>query len=387
MYDLIIEHGEVFDFETLQSRQETLYIANGRIRPAPEPGAKTEAVQRIDATGKFVLPGFIDEHAHVNYGGSNIGANADILCPPSGVTTVVDGGTAGYANFDLFHRGNITGAVTRILAYLHVSPYGVHSSCLHEENHDPVDFNEPRIIEMFEKYPERLRGLKVRVSKATTSGMGFAPVRRAIEISEKITASGLHCPVAVHYADAPEDAPLSEFLDILRTGDIVAHVFQNHGETIFDERMRIKDCVRRAREKGVLFDNCHGRIHWSLANLRAAVREDFLPDVISSDVIRESVCIYPGFSVLHAMNACYACGMKLPDIFKMVTVNPARALGKSGELGALTPGGEADVTVVDIMPCKKRIYDRYGGETTMEELIVPLMTVRKGEIIFRQMFF
>ncbi len=387
MYDLIIENGETFDFGTRWQQQETVYIADGRICPPPAPGTEVDAVQRIDAAGKFVLPGFIDEHSHVNYQGSNIGANADILCPSSGVTTVVDGGTTGYANFELFHRANILGATTRILAYLHVSPFGVHSSCLHEENHDPVDFNESRILALFEKYPEQLRGLKVRISKATTSGMGLAPVLRSVEIAEKIAAAGYHCPVVVHYADAPADAPLSDFLDILRKGDIVAHVFQNYGETIFDAQMKIKDCMRRAREKGVIFDNCHGRIHWSLANLQAAVREHFLPDIISSDVIRESVFIYPGFSVLHAMNACYAAGMSLMDIFRMVTVNPARALGKSDALGSLAPGRAADVVVADLMPAKKRIYDRFGGEVMLDELIVPLMTVRNGEIVFRQMFF
>ncbi len=387
MYDLIIENGETVDFDTLQTRTETIYIAEGRICPAPEPGAKVEAVQRIDATGKFVLPGFIDEHAHVNYHGSNVGANADILCPSSGVTTVVDGGTAGHANYELFHRANILATSTRILAYLHVSPYGVHSSCLHEENHDPVDFNESRIMALFEKYPQQLRGLKVRISKATTSGLGLAPVRRAIEISEKIKARGHHCPVVIHYADAPADAPLKDFLEILRKGDIVAHIFQNHGETVFDEQMRIKECMWTAREKGVIFDNCHGRVHWALANLQAAVSQKFLPDIISSDVIRESVFLYPGFSLLHAMNACYAGGMTPLEIFKMVTVNPAKALNMSDELASLAPGRVADVVVADLMPCKKRIYDRFGGEKILDKIILPLMTVREGEIIFRQMFF
>ena len=41
------------------------------------------------------LPGLIDEHVHLNVSNSNIGANADLLCIPMGVTTAVDAGTSG----------------------------------------------------------------------------------------------------------------------------------------------------------------------------------------------------------------------------------------------------------------------------------------------------
>ena len=48
-----------------------------------------------DMEGKYVLPGLIDEHVHLNVSNSNIGANADLLCIPMGVTTAVDAGTSG----------------------------------------------------------------------------------------------------------------------------------------------------------------------------------------------------------------------------------------------------------------------------------------------------
>ena len=60
-----------------------------------EPGADMEAKFVTDARGKYVLPGLIDEHVHLNVSNSNIGANADLLCIPMGVTTAVDAGTSG----------------------------------------------------------------------------------------------------------------------------------------------------------------------------------------------------------------------------------------------------------------------------------------------------
>jgi dihydroorotase len=386
-YDLIIENGNTIDFATGNITEGTLYVADGKIVAAPKQGEVAEASQVIDAAGKFILPGFIDEHTHLNYDGSNIGTKADILCPSSGVTTGVDAGTAGFANYELFHKTNVLQSVTGILSYLHVSSFGVHSSCSHEEVHDPADFNEQKIVAMVEKYPEYIRGLKVRVSKATTAAYGLKPVERALEISEKIRDKGYHCPLAVHYSDLPDDVSVADLLGILRKGDIVAHFLQNIGETIFDQQMKIKDCVWQARERGVLFDNCQGRIHWSIKNIQAAVKEGFIPDIISSDVIRESTFMLPGFSLLHAMNSCYAAGMKPVDIFRCVTVNPAKALGKEEQLGALDVGRGADIVVVDLMDCKKRIYDRFDTEIMAEKLIVPVMTVRNGEIVFRQIYF
>ena len=60
-----------------------------------EPDADMEAKFVTDARGKYVLPGLIDEHVHLNVSNSNISANADLLCSPMGVTTAVDAGTSG----------------------------------------------------------------------------------------------------------------------------------------------------------------------------------------------------------------------------------------------------------------------------------------------------
>ena len=60
-----------------------------------EPDADMEAKFVTDARGKYVLPVLIDEHVHLNVSNSNIGANADLLCIPMGVTTAVDAGTSG----------------------------------------------------------------------------------------------------------------------------------------------------------------------------------------------------------------------------------------------------------------------------------------------------
>lgn len=74
----------------------------------------------------------------------------------------------------------------------------------------------------------------------------------------------------------------------MRKGDVVAHVFQNKRETIFNEDFSIKQSVLEAKERGVIMDDCHGRVHWTIKHLQSAFAQGFFPDVISSDAVRIS---------------------------------------------------------------------------------------------------
>ena len=57
----------------------------------------------IDAKGCYVVPGLIDHHAHVQPL-AKIGLPSEASCFSSGVTTVVDAGSTGCANY-IYHQG------------------------------------------------------------------------------------------------------------------------------------------------------------------------------------------------------------------------------------------------------------------------------------------
>ena len=89
-YDFIIEGGRYFDGTGAPSAIRNLAIKGGhiaKVTAAPIPHAEAERV--IDATGKWVTPGFLDTHTHYD---------AELLVSPSlsesvrhGVTTVLVG--------------------------------------------------------------------------------------------------------------------------------------------------------------------------------------------------------------------------------------------------------------------------------------------------------
>ena len=383
--DMIIRNGQVFDSVNAKFEKKDIGIHQGVFVALDE---DTQSNNEVDAEGNYVVPGIIDEHAHLNLYGTIIGANADTVCIPNGITTACDGGTCGASNFEQFYMSNIIRYESTVYSYLNVSTFGNKSLCKHEEDHDPADFREDLIDSLFEKYPQVLRGLKVRMCKETLGDHGISPLHAGIEMSEHLKAKGYHCPVAIHYDDLPENVTVKELFGTMRIEDVIAHVFQTKAETIFDENGKIKDCVWDAKKRGVYMDDCHGRVHWSYPNLQNAFSQSFYPDIISSDLVRVSEYTRPGFSLLYAMSVNSAAGMPTEKILQSVTYTPAKSLGIEEKAGVIREGAPADVAILDIRDVKDKTFtDNYGNSISGNKLFVPLMTVKGGRTAYRQIFF
>ena len=383
--DMIIRNGQVFDSVNAKFEKKDIGIYQGVFVALDE---DTQSNNEVDAEGNYVVPGIIDEHAHLNLYGTIIGANADTVCIPNGITTACDGGTCGSSNFEQFYMSNIIRYESTVYSYLNVSTFGNKSLCKHEEDHDPADFREDLIDSLFEKYPQVLRGLKVRMCKETLGDHGISPLHAGIEMSEHLKAKGYHCPVAIHYDDLPENVTVKELFGTMRKDDVIAHVFQTKAETIFDENGKIKDCVWDAKKRGVYMDDCHGRVHWSYPNLQNAFSQSFYPDIISSDLVRVSEYTRPGFSLLYAMSVNSAAGMPTEKILQSVTYTPAKSLGIEEKAGVIREGAPADVAILDIRDVKDKTFtDNYGNSISGNKLFVPLMTVKGGRTAYRQIFF
>ena len=383
--DMIIRNGQVFDSVNAKFEKKDIGIHQGVFVALDE---DTQSNNEVDAEGNYVVPGIIDEHAHLNLYGTIIGANADTVCIPNGITTACDGGTCGASNFEQFYMSNIIRYESTVYSYLNVSTFGNKSLCKHEEDHDPADFREDLIDSLFEKYPQVLRGLKVRMCKETLGDHGISPLHAGIEMSEHLKAKGYHCPVAIHYDDLPENVTVKELFGTMRKDDVIAHVFQTKADTIFDENGKIKDCVWDAKKRGVYMDDCHGRVHWSYPNLQNAFSQSFYPDIISSDLVRVSEYTRPGFSLLYAMSVNSAAGMPTEKILQSVTYTPAKSLGIEEKAGVIREGAPADVAILDIRDVKDKTFtDNYGNSISGNKLFVPLMTVKGGRTAYRQIFF
>ena len=94
-FDMILTNGNIINIETGAIEQRSIFINDGRIvklKPVDENNYNSEII--IDATDKYILPGFWDNHVHFRGGDSLIQANKDFLklFIMNGVTTVRDAG-------------------------------------------------------------------------------------------------------------------------------------------------------------------------------------------------------------------------------------------------------------------------------------------------------
>ena len=55
-------------------------------------------------------------------------------------------------------------------------------------------------------------------------------------------------------------------------------------------------------------------------------------------------------------------------------------MGQSGTLGALAVGREVDISVLDVMDGEWLFADSFGRTEVGEKAIVPVLTVREGEV-------
>ena len=90
--DFLIKNGTIYDPAQHKTWKGDIALVDGKIAA---PSENHQYRQVIDAEGCIVTSGLIDYHVHYMRGASEGGVQADVVSFCSGITTVVDGGTAG----------------------------------------------------------------------------------------------------------------------------------------------------------------------------------------------------------------------------------------------------------------------------------------------------
>ena len=383
MYDIVVKNGRVIDPENNIDDIRTVAIKDGLFA---EYDSNEEVRKIINAEGCIVTPGFVDAHNHVFYGGSgNLSTSADIACLPNCTTTVCDAGSTSTWSFDAFYKQDITSSITRIIAALHPCLTAVNLPPK-EEDQNPEFFNEEEIIRYFKKYPDVIRALKVRMSKAMCQPYGLTPVYRTQEIAKHVREAGYHCNVICHYGNLPDGEKMEDFINAFQPGDIISHMYHPSGDSIFNPDGTVMDCVVKARERGVLFDSCRARVNSSIANLLKGAKNNFYPDIISTDLGRHTLYWKPSYSMFWNLSIFLNIGMSIEDIVKAVTNTPAKAYGILDKAGTMTIGCPGDVAIFKIIDSKKTFADLRGDSIVGDRLIIPMACIKDGDMFFQQIF-
>jgi dihydroorotase len=371
--DLAIAGGRVIDPAEGVDQIGVVGIDRGRIAVCGSEPRGVEARQTVDATGLIVVPGLVDLHVHVYPGVSHYAVEPDETCLLRGVTTAVDAGSAGAQTFPGFRRYVIERARTRVLAYLHVAVQGM-ISALVGELEDPRWASPALTVERAKDHRDVVVGVKVRLGYQM---VGQDP--EAALVAARKAADRLELPLMVHVIDMPR--PLTWLLPRLGDGDVVTHCFHGSEDgSILDGCGRVLPDAFAARERGVLFDIGHGVGSFTFRTARTALEQGFAPDTISSDIHAYNVD-GPVFDQATTLSKLLRLGMPLPAVIEATTAAAARAIRRSGELGSLSPGREADVTVLELARGERVLVDADGEREVSAEWLVPRWVVRAGQAL------
>lgn len=372
--DLILTGGEVIDEAAGLSGTLDIAVTGGKITAI---GAQLDcagAGHVIDVSGRLVTAGLIDLHTHVFAPGSALGLDPDIAGVTSGVTTVIDAGSAGAENFAEF-RAVIETARTDVVPFLHIGRNGLASR---PDVSTVNDLDPDRTRRILAKHGDLIRGIKVRMVSPALQTVGLHMLRTARAVAREHSV-----PLMVHIGDIaglanPRVGP--ETMDLLDAGDIVTHLFTAHPGGVLDTAGVVYPEVREACERGVLFDSAHGCKNLSFDVARRVLDQGIPLHALSTDMTltgHEEVV----FSLTEVMSRYLALGFTIPEVVTRVTTGPATAAGIAQSSGRLAVGRPADISVLDCINGDWTVVDSFATPLRLRRAFLPVLTVRSGTVV------
>lgn len=374
--DMLIRNARLLDPDTGRESVADVGVQMGRIVLVQDAGGEVpEARYTMDAGQQYLFPGFIDYHVHLFAHGSGFGLDANRLIE-AGVTTAVDMGSSGYANYASMYECDMIGKIPNVKAFLNISPIGQPGKGINEPLTDDV-IDIDKMKSLMTQHPGQIVGVKVRISRPIVGELGLQPLERAVEAGE---ALGL--PVCVHTTNPPETA--DHAAAILRAGDIYSHTYHGKGYTIIGDDDKVLDGILAAQERGVLMEVGNGRVNFNFPVAEKAFASGLRPDIISSDstpaTFHKAIAMW---DLPYVMSKFLYLGMPLADVIRAVTTTPARCLGVADRIGKVAVGYDADLTLCGIESGEVPFEDSDGNKRTGDRQFLVAATIIHGEVVYR----
>lgn len=407
MNKILLKGGHVIDPANQRDGKFDVLVTGDKIAAIEaDLGHMTDAsVTVINCGGKLVLPGLIDTHGHIYQGVTGrFGLNADMCGVHSGVTTLIDQGGAGCITLPGFRQYVIETSKTRVLSFL--SAYLVGGL----EGHYYPDLYRPECLDINATVKSALtnkdivRGLKAHAEIGGFARWGVEVMRIASQIGREADL-----PVYIHFGqlwpkpagggkDVNPDSIFNQVVEMLKPGDILAHPFSRHPGGFVELDGKLHPLVHEAVARGLKIDVGHGS-HFSFQTARIVLDAGVIPDTLGADMHGYNTAVpapagtpdshpdeedhmFKGaerFGLVNAMTKMLALGLPLNHVVAMVTSNAAKMANMEDEIGHLSVGGIADISVLDDLRGQWIMRDNEGTQVKTDRMLEPLFCLRAGE--------
>src|SRR5580765_2231566 len=376
--NFMLKGGRLIDSASGLNGQQDVHVRDGVVA-AIGADLKAEGATIINVKDCVVTPGLIDVHLHLMNGLGAFGVDPDIFGVGSGVTTVVDAGSAGHTLLNVFRNYVTDNAKTRVLNYINLSTLGGVSGPGYSILADPRLIDEAKIAQAVEANRDIIVGIKIMATGGALGAQGLKPLERARKLGDE-----LKIPLLVHIGESwtkgAEPVAVGDVLKYLRASDIVTHMFTVHPGGLLDGNGKLWPQVRDAKESGVLMDVGHGLHNLNFDVARKVLDQGLHPDGVSTDGHRGNRA-GPVYDLPTTMAKLMAMGFSLNQVVEMATTNAAKLLGRTGELGTVRIGQPAEISVLQVEDREWTAVDSQKGAIPAHQAFLPVYAIR-GDTIY-----
>lgn len=336
-----------------------ILIENGKISQVAK-HLECEDAEIIDATGKYVLPGFIDAHSHIGLYEEAVGSMQDGNEMTDPVTPDVRAIDA-FNPYDIAIKHALNGGFTTVMIVPGSANVIGGQGAVLKFKSNIVDYcilKAPAGLKMATgENPKRVYG---EMKKMPSTRLGIAAVMRNYFMKVQDYMEKKRRAIEKDGVFLDRD-PKMEVGELVLKGEIPARIHAHRAQDI-------ATAVRIAKEFNFKLVIEHGTEAYKIADYLA---ENNVPVVVgpfgfrtkieTKDLTYDNVRILNEKGVLTAimvdhpvhhlefanMHAALAMkyGAKKEDILKMLTINPAKILGIDDKVGSIEPGKDADVVI------------------------------------------